>query len=38
VIGKTNLQPGDFLGMGQAAMPLIATNTLWVDANFKETD
>lgn len=37
VIGKTTLQPGDFLGIGQAAMPLIA-NTLWVDANFKETD
>jgi len=36
-IGKTSLQPGDFLGVGQAAMPLVA-NTLWVDANFKETD
>jgi len=37
VIGKTTLQPGDFLAMGQAAMPLVAT-TLWVDANYKETD
>jgi membrane fusion protein (multidrug efflux system) len=37
IVGKTTLQPGDFLGLGQAAMPLIA-NTLWVDANFKETD
>jgi membrane fusion protein, multidrug efflux system len=37
VIGKTTLQPGDFLTTGQAAMPLVA-NTLWVDANFKETD
>jgi membrane fusion protein, multidrug efflux system len=37
VIGKTTLQPGDFLTMGQAAMPLVAT-TLWIDANFKETD
>ena len=37
VVGKMSLQPGDFLGTGQAAMPLIA-NTLWVDANFKETD
>jgi membrane fusion protein (multidrug efflux system) len=36
-IGKTTLQPGDFLGVGQAAMPLVA-NTLWIDANFKETD
>ena len=38
VIGKMNLQPGDFLAMGQAAMPLVANKTLWVDANFKETD
>jgi membrane fusion protein (multidrug efflux system) len=36
-IGRTTLQPGDFLATGQAAMPLVA-NTLWVDANFKETD
>jgi len=38
VIGKQSLQPGDFLGLGQAAMPLVATKALWVDANFKETD
>jgi membrane fusion protein (multidrug efflux system) len=38
VIGKQSLQPGDFLAMGQAAMPLVATQALWVDANFKETD
>lgn len=38
VIGKQNLQPGDFLAAGQAAMPLIATRSLWVDANYKETD
>ncbi len=37
-IGKTNLQPGDFLGVGQAAMPLVATAHLWVDANYKETE
>jgi membrane fusion protein (multidrug efflux system) len=37
IVGKTSLQPGDFLAPGQAAMPLIA-NTLWVEANFKETD
>ena len=37
-IGKQNLQPGDFLGPGQAAMPLVATRGLWIDANFKETD
>jgi membrane fusion protein, multidrug efflux system len=38
VIGKVTLQPGDFLATGQAAMPLVATGQLWVDANFKETD
>ncbi|MGA8278160.1 MAG: HlyD family secretion protein [Rhodanobacteraceae bacterium] len=37
VIGKTVLQPGDFLNVGQAAMPLVANQT-YVDANFKETD
>lgn len=37
-IGKQNLQPGDFLAPGQAAMPLVATTGLWIDANFKETD
>lgn len=37
IIGKTSVQPGDFLQAGQAAMPLIAEHT-WVDANFKETD
>ena len=38
VVGKVGLQPGDFLATGQAAMVLVATGTLWVDANFKETD
>ncbi|MDR3387289.1 MAG: HlyD family secretion protein [Rudaea sp.] len=38
VVGKQSLQPGDFLAMGQAAMPLVANKALWVDANFKETD
>ncbi len=37
VIGKTDLQPGDFLQVGQPAMPLVAVH-VWVDANFKETD
>ena len=38
VIGKEDLQVGEFLGVGQAAMPLVANKTLWVEANFKETD
>jgi len=37
-IGKQNLQPGDYLAPGQAAMPLVASRGLWIDANFKETD
>jgi membrane fusion protein, multidrug efflux system len=38
VIGKQDLQPGSFLNVGQPAMPLVAANSLWVEANFKETD
>ncbi|MCQ4164551.1 HlyD family secretion protein [Tahibacter harae] len=38
VIGKTDLQAGEFLSVGQPAMPLVATGNLWVEANFKETD
>jgi membrane fusion protein, multidrug efflux system len=37
VIGKETLQPGDFLNIGQPAMPLVTEN-VWVDANFKETE
>ncbi|MBN8481552.1 MAG: HlyD family secretion protein [Xanthomonadales bacterium] len=36
-IGKMHLQPGDYLAVGQAAMPLVA-NAIWVEGNFKETD
>lgn len=38
VIGKTDLQVGEFLNLGQPAMPLVATQALWIEANFKETD
>lgn len=38
VIGKEDLQVGEFLATGQPAMPLVATDTLWIEANFKETD
>ena len=37
VIGKTSLQAGDYVQVGQATMPLVSTR-VWVDANFKETD
>ena len=36
-IGKMHLQPGDYLNVGQAAMPLVS-NSVWVEGNFKETD
>ena len=36
-IGKMHLQAGDYLNVGQAAMPLVS-HTLWVEGNFKETD
>ena len=36
-IGKMHLQAGDYLAVGQAAMPLVA-DTLWIEGNFKETD
>lgn len=36
-VGKMHLQPGDYLNVGQAAMPLVS-NTVWVEGNFKETD
>ncbi len=38
IIGKEDLQPGEFLAVGQPAMPLVATGQLWIEANFKETD
>jgi membrane fusion protein (multidrug efflux system) len=37
IIGKKKLQVGDFLNVGQPAMPLVS-ETIWVDANIKETD
>lgn len=37
LIGQISLQPGDFLQVGEKAMPLVAEQS-WVDANFKETD
>lgn len=36
-IGKMHLQPGDYLNVGQAAMPLVS-HSMWVEGNFKETD
>ena len=38
IIGNHDLQPGEYLNPGQVAMPLVATDPVWIEANFKETD
>jgi len=38
VVGTHDLQAGEYLNAGQVAMPLVASNPVWVEANFKETD
>ncbi|HEU0152537.1 MAG TPA: HlyD family secretion protein [Arenimonas sp.] len=38
VVGNHDLQAGEYLAIGQSAMPLVASEGLWVEANFKETD
>ena len=38
VIGTHDLQVGEFLNVGQTAMPLVAADPLWIEANFKETE
>jgi membrane fusion protein (multidrug efflux system) len=38
IVGGHDLQAGEFLAVGQAAMPLVATDPVWIEANFKETD
>ncbi len=38
IIGLHDLQVGEYINVGQTAMPLVATNPIWVEANFKETE
>lgn len=38
VVGGHDLQAGEYLNAGQVAMPLVASDPVWVEANFKETD
>jgi membrane fusion protein (multidrug efflux system) len=38
VVGGHDLQVGEYLALGQVAMPLVATEPVWIEANFKETD
>ncbi|MGE0665643.1 MAG: HlyD family secretion protein [Sphingomonadales bacterium] len=38
VVGKTGLQPGEYVTAGQTVFALMATDSVWVEANVKETD
>jgi len=38
VIATHDLQVGEYLNVGQIAMPLVALSPVWIEANFKETD
>ena len=38
IVGNHDLQAGEYLNPGQVAMPLVATDPVWIEANFKETD
>ena len=38
VIANHDLQAGEYLNAGQVAMPLVASDPVWIEANFKETD
>ena len=37
IVGNVNVRPGDTLGVGQPAFPLVETARFWIKANFKET-
>ncbi|MEL1266003.1 HlyD family secretion protein [Pseudoxanthomonas putridarboris] len=38
IVGLHDLQVGEYINVGQTAMPLIASAPIWVEANFKETE
>ncbi|WP_434361148.1 HlyD family secretion protein [Parasalinivibrio latis] len=38
VLGKVNVRPGSVVAPGQSLMPLVESDTFWVQANFKEDD
>ena len=37
IVGLHDLQVGEYLNVGQTAMPLVASDAMWIEANFKET-
>ena len=38
IVAKTGLQPGEYVTAGQTIFALMATDSMWVEANIKETD
>lgn len=38
IIARVNLQPGEYVRMGQPVFSLVGNKDLWITANFKETD
>ena len=38
IVAKTGLQPGEYVNAGQTMFALMATDSVWVEANVKETD
>jgi membrane fusion protein (multidrug efflux system) len=38
VVGELNVRPGDVVSAGQQLFPLVEDSSLWIDANYKETD
>lgn len=38
IVAKTGLQPGEYVTAGQTMFALMATDSMWIEANIKETD
>lgn len=38
IVAKTGLQPGEYVTAGQTMFALMATDSIWIEANIKETD
>ncbi|WGZ93165.1 MAG: HlyD family secretion protein [Candidatus Thiothrix putei] len=38
VLGEVSIQPGDFVSIGEDLFPMVDSSSVWVAANFKETD
>lgn len=38
ILGEVSIQPGDYITIGEDLFPMIDSSSVWVAANFKETD